>query len=58
MEFLDQMRRRHAEAGDEGLCAAFDDDVGGALQRFRNGGEQIDAERLVGEVAHDASSRS
>ena len=53
VEFLHQMRRRHAEAGDESLRAAFDDDVGGTLQRLRNRREKIDAERLVGLVAHD-----
>ena len=51
VEFLDQMRRRHAEPGNERLRAALDDGVGGLLQRFRYGGQQIDAEGLVGQVA-------
>ena len=51
VEFLDQMRRRHTEAGDKGRGTAFDDDVGGTLQRFRHGGEKIDAKWLVGQIA-------
>jgi hypothetical protein len=45
---------RHAQPGDEGGCAFFDDDVGGLLQRFRHGGQQIDAKRLLRELAHAA----
>ena len=56
VELLDQMRRRHAEARDERLRAAFDDHVGGALQRLRHGGEEIDAERLVGSCRARPSS--
>ncbi len=53
MKFFHQVRRRHAEAGDERLGAALDDEVGGALQRLRHGGEKVDTERLVRVVARD-----
>ena len=54
VEAIDEMARRHAEARDEGRRAFLDDDVGGALERFRNGGEQIDAERFLRQLAHAA----
>ena len=45
-------RHRHAQPGDEGLGASLDDHVHTGGQRFGLGGEQIDAERFVGQVLH------
>ena len=45
-------RHRHAQPGDERLGAALDDHVHIGGERFGLGGEQIDAERLVGQVLH------
>ena len=40
---------RHAEAGDEHPCAAVDHRLHLALDLARDGGEQVDAERLARE---------
>ena len=51
---IDEVARRHAEAGDEGRRPFLDDDVGGLFQRFGDSGEQVDAERFFRERAHAA----
>ena len=47
-----QDRHGHAEAGDEGAGALGDDHVDAGGERLGGGGEEIDAERAVGELAH------
>ena len=52
VEAIDEMAWRYAQPRDERGGAFLDDDVGGFLERLRNGGKQVNAKGLLRQLPH------